>query len=82
MKLNSKSEWFILESPIGESNIKWKEDTYMIERVLNSDGRIVWYGQGTNWVKELNKNWTYLVGNDFIECPEPIYETLYKNLKQ
>lgn len=107
MKLRSKTEWFELESPIGEPAIKW--DTiypYCIERVVNEDGEIYWFGEGTNWVKKPNDCWRYLgvdesvkptlfiEGGDgegdyyeypegrniFIECEEPIYEKLYREL--
>lgn len=99
MKARSKSEWFELDKPIGEPKIAetWKDDSYWIERITRNNGEVVWFGQGTNWVKASGSNqWTYL-GTDYsvkeiepgvypeerniwIECEEPIYETLYKNL--
>jgi len=61
MKLSSKTEWFELESPIGEPEINWdKKYPYFIERVVKNDGEICWFGQGTNWVKKPNDSWTYL----------------------
>jgi len=70
MKLISKSEWFELESPIGEQNIKWNKtratvngdvpNTYEIERIVKPNGEIIWFGQATNWVKQLNEQWTVL----------------------
>ncbi len=61
MKLLSKSEWFEFPTPLGEPEIIWQYDyPYTIERIVKEDGKIVWFGQGTNWVKEKNDNWTYL----------------------
>lgn len=61
MKLISKSEWFEFPSPIGEPEIKWEYDySYNIERVVKSNGDIIWFGKGTNWVKKKDNNWTYL----------------------
>lgn len=102
MESVSKSEWFALESPLGEPEVKWNsKDKYYIERIVNADNEIIWFGQAINWKKELNKNWTVLstnleskpltkylpeivYGDDrtyWKECDEPLYETLYNNLK-
>lgn len=84
MRAADKEEWFILESPIGEPQIEWTEKEYWIERKQFIDGKVIWYGQGTNWVKEPNKEWTKLaeIGFDFIACEMPIYEKLYLELKK
>lgn len=64
MKFISSSEWFELDSPIGEPDIKWNNGyKYVIERIINKDGDIIWFGQATNWVKKPNKNWTVLTTN-------------------
>ena len=106
----SKNEWFELDKPIGEPKKveNYREECYWIERVVKTDGEIVWFGLGTNWVsKDNSKTWKYLgtdetiqmipetkndrgewVGGHYpegrhiwIDCDEPIYETLYKKLK-
>ena len=59
-----KSEWFILDRPFGEPNEKWSaEEKYRIERVVNINGDIIWYGCSVNWKKESNSNWTVLSTN-------------------
>jgi hypothetical protein len=64
MKLNSKSEWFILDKPLAEPNETWGvDDKYYIERAVNLDGSTVWYGISINWKKEVNGNWTELATN-------------------
>jgi hypothetical protein len=64
IRLDKKSEWFILDSPIGEPNEKWNtEDKYHIERVVKNDGSIIWFGISVNWKKELNGKWTELTIN-------------------
>lgn len=109
MKFNSSSEWFELDSPIGEPEIKWTYSyPYLIERIVKITGEIIWFGQRVNWKKEKDGIWTVL-GEDenvkptevyynldgsysgasypegriiWIPCEEPIYETLYKQVKQ
>ncbi len=64
MKLDSKSEWFVLDEPLAEPNEKWdSKDKYYIERVVKKDGSIVWFGCSINWKKEPNGNWTELATN-------------------
>lgn len=73
MKLISKSEWFELPTPIGEPDIKWDYNyPYSIERIVNEDGEIIWFGQGTNWVKKNSENWAYL-GEDENVKPIEVY---------
>jgi len=79
MKLTRKTEWYELDSPIGEPDTNWTEDKYWIER-LEEDGRVVWFGSNTNWVKEPEGNWKTLIGGEFVGCEEPIYETLRNKL--
>lgn len=114
-----KSEWFEMDSPLGEPDLKWEKErwnekytakepnTYWIERITKRNGEIIWFGQGTNWVKKKDSSWTYLGVDEnvkptlfikgengmgdyaeypeertiWIPCEEPIYETLYKQLK-
>jgi len=65
MKFSSSSEWFELESPIGEPDIKWNYPyPYFIERVVKPTGEIVWFGQAVNWKKEPNSNWGVLTVNE------------------
>ena len=97
MKLLSKSEWFLLESPIGEPEIDWKDNSYIIERIVKQDSTIIWFGQGTNWVKKPDESWTKLSTNEsvmpnpdgtypsersyFAPCEMPIYEKMYMELR-
>ncbi len=61
MKPWTKSEWFTLESPIGEPNIIWDGlDLYGIERLVKHTGEIIWFGQAVNWKKEPDGEWTVL----------------------
>lgn len=65
MKAISKEEWFELDNPIGEPNEKWNpNDKYVIERKINNDGSIVWFGLGVNWKKEKDGNWGVLSVNE------------------
>jgi hypothetical protein len=64
MKLISKSEWFLLDSPIAEPNEKWNNnEKYPIERAVQKDGSIVWFGLSVNWKKEPNGKWKVLTTN-------------------
>jgi len=67
MKATTKSEWFILDSPIGEPDYDWKKyhskDEYHIERVINEQGEAIWFGIAVNWKKEKNGPWTVLSEN-------------------
>jgi hypothetical protein len=76
MKFSSKSEWFELPTPIGEPKIEWKYNyPYSIERIVKKDGTIIWFGEGTNWVREKDKGWTYLGTDETVEIvPEFINE--------
>lgn len=79
MKLTHKSEWFEFPSPIGEPDVKWDEfcwdnkyenripNTYSIERTEDRDGKIVWMGYHTNWVKNPGKVWVYLGTDETVE---------------
>ena len=59
-----KSEWFRLDSPIGEPDMKWYDNTYYdIERVVTSDGDTIWFGCDTNWKKVKGGEWTKLTTN-------------------
>ena len=85
MKAISKSEWFELEKPIGEPKVaeKYREETYVIERIVRDNGEVVWFGQATNWVLPPNSiRWTKLAerGHEFVSCKEPIYETMYREI--
>jgi hypothetical protein len=64
MEPKSKSEWFKLDKPYGEPHENYRENEYWIERVVKENGDIVWFGLGTNWLKEPNKEWTEL-GTDY-----------------
>jgi hypothetical protein len=75
MKLISKSEWFEFPSPIGEPEIKWTYNyPYSIERIVKEDGEIVWFGQGTNWVKKKDSSWTYLGVDENVKPLEVYYK--------
>ena len=75
MRRSKKSEMFEFFSPIGEPDVKYNEDRYFIERLLNEKGEVVWYGLNTNWVRTPEGQWTKL-GTD--ESVEPL-ETYYDN---
>jgi hypothetical protein len=62
MKQISKSEWFILERPLAEPNVKWDENDgeYHIQREVNRDGEIFWFGCEVSWKKEIDGPWTVL----------------------
>lgn len=65
MKLHTKSEWFVLDSPIGEPNEKWiGSDKYHIERFTKENGCVIWFGCSVNWKKEPGENWTVLSVNE------------------
>lgn len=98
MRPLSKSEWFELDSPVGE-DIGWRRgEKYRIERRVDENAEVTWYGIGTNWVRAADGTWSYLgtdptvapnpdgtypEGRDiWISCNEPIYETLYRKLKK
>ena len=65
IKLDRKSEWFILDEPLAEPNEKLfcPKEGYIIERQVDKDGTIVWFGIRINWKKELNGEWTVLAEN-------------------
>lgn len=79
-----KSEWFEMDSPLGEPDLKWEKErwnekytakepnTYWIERTTKRNGEIVWFGQGVNWKKEKDGVWTIL-GNDENVKPTKTY---------
>ena len=75
MKRRIKSEWFILNRPIGEPETIWGNDLYNIERLVREDGTIIWFGQNTNWRKEPNGEWEKLTTN---ENAKPLEEYLPK----
>lgn len=60
MKRITKSEWFIMEKPIGEPDSAFTGDEYQIQRVVDKDGVIIWFGCDINWKKEVDGNWTEL----------------------
>ena len=60
MELIKKSEWFVLDRPIGEPDVKYFEDNYCIERLVTEKGETIWFGLGVNWKKEKDGDWTVL----------------------
>jgi hypothetical protein len=80
MERRTKSEWFRLDNPIGEPEIRWNNDPYDIERVVTSDGTTIWFGQATNWKKEQNGEWTKLTTNEDAKPLEP-QEKSFSNTK-
>jgi hypothetical protein len=82
MKQISKSEWFVLDRPLAEPNVKWGETDgeYHIERTVNRDGEIVWFGCDINWKKEIDGPWTVLATNPDAKplekyLPEIVYDS-------
>lgn len=63
MKLLRKSEWFTFDKPIGELDIEYFDSEYHIERFVNIDGDITWFGLDTNWCKKSGGEWTKLTTN-------------------
>ena len=78
MKRTCKSEWFVLDRPLEESDILHTDKEYHIERTVNEEGTIIWWGHDTNWKKEKEGSWTKLVEGEFVECEAPVYEKLLK----
>lgn len=68
MKSIKKIEWFELDSPIGEPEYDWKRyhgsNKYEIERLINEDGEIIWFGLSVNWKKTKDGTWTVLSENE------------------
>lgn len=64
MERRVKSEWFRFDRPIGEPDVKWYNEPYDIERVVNSEGTTIWFGRETNWKKEKGGEWTKLITNE------------------
>lgn len=56
------------------------ESPYVLERTETSD-TIVWFGLSTNW-RFYRDKWCVLERSEWVECEEPIYETLFKELKE
>jgi len=69
----NKSEWFVLDSPLGEPDIDYIEEDYWIERVAKVNGEIVWFGQGTNWVCTPEGQWTVLGEDETVEPTKTYY---------
>lgn len=63
----TKSEWFILDSPVGEPEYNWDKfhgkNKYHIQRFINEDDETIWFGINVNWKKEKNGPWTVLSEN-------------------
>ncbi len=71
-----KSEWFEMDSPLGEPDLKWEKErwnekytakepnTYWIERTTKRNGEIIWFGCSVNWKKEKDGNWGVLATNE------------------
>ena len=75
MKTGKKSEWFELDSPIAEPNIKYRQDSYWIERLTKDNGDVVWFGQDVNWQKLNGGEWTVLGVDKNIKPIETFYNT-------
>lgn len=79
MKLRNKSEWFELDSPLAEPSIRWsKNEKYLVERIIDSKGAIIWFGCSINWQKLPDGEWTELATNENAKplekyLPEIIY---------
>jgi hypothetical protein len=59
-----QSEWFWLKSPIGEPDLKWESNiSYTIERKIDSENTIIWYGKQKDWRKKINQNWEICTTN-------------------
>lgn len=72
MKLLTKSEWFLFDSPIGEPEVHYREDDYAIERLVKEDGTTVWFGLGINWTKDPEEDfWRVLSVDESIKEIEP-----------
>ena len=80
-----KSEWFEMDSPLGEPGLKWEKErwnekytakepnTYWIERTTKRNGEIIWFGQGVNWKKEKDGVWTVLGYDENVKPTKTYY---------
>jgi hypothetical protein len=82
MKQISKTEWFVLDRPLAEPNVKWgkNDGEYHIQREVKNDGEIVWFGCDINWKKEIDGPWTVLTMNPDAKplekyLPEIVYDS-------
>lgn len=77
MKARDKSEWFEMDKPVGEPELAktYNEKTYVIERIVNRDGEIIWFGQSVNWRKIKNGVWTVLGENESIKPTKTYYDS-------
>ncbi len=67
--IHSMEQWSF-SNPLAEPEIEWEYPDYNIERVVNEEG-IIWFGQGTNWVKAPDKGWTMLGTDESVQPLEP-----------
>lgn len=84
MERHTTSEWFRLDNPLAEPDVEYKDKDYYLERKVDIDGKIVWYGINTNWIKRPNEqNWTKLSKTTLEDCNEiPLYELMYLKIKK
>ena len=90
MKFISKTEYFKFDKPIGEPDVKFYENEYLIQR-KEDDKVIIWFGLETNWkYLKSEKVWKKLTTDNNIEpldiyFPDVIYpenKTYYKECKE
>lgn len=64
-KLIKKTELFEFEKPFAEPEMykHYTSQKYYIERFTYEDGKIIWFGEATNWLKQLDGTWTVLITN-------------------
>jgi hypothetical protein len=74
MKLEKRSEIFKFFSPIGEPEIDYRENQYLIERLVRENGEVVWFGLNTNWVRTPEGQWTKLGTDETVEPLEIYYD--------
>jgi hypothetical protein len=79
IKLHKKSEWFAFNKPLAEPNERWSDsEPYFIERLVDSDGSIVWFGCSINWKKEPGENWkVYTINEDSRPLEKYLPEIVY-----
>tara|TARA_R110000868_G_scaffold375557_1_gene640101 strand:- start:427 stop:759 length:333 start_codon:yes stop_codon:yes gene_type:complete len=75
MEARTKSEWFEMEKPFGEPELakKYNDKSYWIERIVNEKEETIWFGQGVNWKKTKEGNWTVLGEDENVKPTETFY---------
>jgi hypothetical protein len=76
MIVGTKSEWFDFKKPIGEPKEaeKWTDDYYNIERKVDKDGIVVWFGCSVNW-RKINGTWQVLGVDENVKPTKTFFDS-------